>query len=76
MTYDITKLEQMTLEELKATAKELGLKVGHQKNPQLIIYSILDAQADQHAKEVQAREDARLARRQQGATPENATGSA
>lgn len=68
MTYDMTKLERMTLEELKAVAKENGVKVGHLKNPQLIIYSILDAQADQRAKEVQAQEDARLARRQEAAT--------
>ncbi len=66
MIYDITQLEQMTLEQLKAVAKELGLKVGHQKDPQPLIYNILDAQADKRAQEVQAREDARMAARQNG----------
>ncbi len=65
MTYDMSKLERMTLDELKATAKELGLKVGNIKNPQLLIYNILDAQADKRAEEVQAKEDARKARREE-----------
>jgi transcription termination factor Rho len=59
MTYDMTKLERMTLDELKAIAKEMGVKTGHKKEPLPIIYSILDAQADNRAKEVQAREDAK-----------------
>ncbi len=57
MQYDLKKLERMTLEELKDAAKSLGIRVGHTKSQQMLIYSILDAQADNRAKEVQAKED-------------------
>ena len=66
MTYDITQLQSMTLEELKAIAKELGVKTGHKKETMPIVYSILDAQADRHAEEVQAEEDARTSAGQDG----------
>lgn len=65
MQYDMKKLERMTLEELKETAKTLGLKVRNTKNPQLLIYEILDAQADQKAKEIQAKEEARTERKRE-----------
>ena len=66
MTYDITRLQSMTLEELKAIAKELGVKTGRTKETMPIVYSILDAQADLHAKEVQAEEDARISAGKEG----------
>ena len=59
MLYDLKKLEQMTLEEVTEIAKSLGLKPQKRHTQKMIIYSILDAQADQRAVEVQAREDAR-----------------
>ncbi|MBQ0137460.1 MAG: transcription termination factor Rho [Bacteroidales bacterium] len=65
MQYDMKKLERMTLEELKETAKTLGLRVRNTKNPQLLIYEILDAQADQKAKEIQAKEEARTERKRE-----------
>ncbi len=64
MQYDLKKLERMTLEELKEAAKGLGLKVRNTKNPQLLIYEILDAQADQRAEQVQAKEEARNEKRE------------
>ena len=59
MQYDLKKLERMTLDELKEAAKSLGIRVGHTKNPQMLMYNILDAQADNRAREVQAKEDQR-----------------
>lgn len=59
MQYDIKKLEQMTLEEVTEIAINLGLKPRRTHTQKMIIYSILDAQADRRASEVQAREDAR-----------------
>lgn len=56
----------MTLEELKAVAKGLGVRVGHTKNQQMIIYNILDAQADQRAADVQAREDKKAEQKAKG----------
>jgi len=49
----------MSLEELKEAAKGLGIKVRNTKDSQRIIYEILDAQADQKAEQVQAKEDAK-----------------
>jgi len=60
MQYDMKKLERMTLDELKETAKSMGIKVRNTKNAQLLIYEILDAQADQKAEMVQAKEDAKV----------------
>lgn len=57
MQYDMKRLERMTLDELKEAAKGLGIKVRNTKNQQLLIYEILDAQADQRAEKVQAKED-------------------
>lgn len=57
MQYDMKRLERMTLDELKEAAKGLGIKVRNTKNQQLLIYEILDAQADQKAEKVQAKEE-------------------
>ena len=57
MQYDMKRLERMTLDELKEAAKGLGIRVRNTKNQQLLIYEILDAQADQKAEKVQAKED-------------------
>lgn len=62
MAYDIQKLERMAPDELREVAQNLGLKVRRSQTDKMIIYSILDAQADQRAVEVQAREDARAER--------------
>ncbi|MBR1427289.1 MAG: transcription termination factor Rho [Paludibacteraceae bacterium] len=63
MQYDMNKLEQMTLEELTEAANALGLKPRRTHTPKMIMYQILDAQADKRAADVQAREDAREERR-------------
>ena len=60
MIYDIKKLEQMTLEELQALATELGIKVRKGHTQKMLVYSILDAQADQKAASVEAKEQAKL----------------
>lgn len=59
MTYDMNKLGQMTLEELKELAKTFGLKVGRSMTNQDLIYEILDVQAIKHAEEVEAKAEAR-----------------
>ena len=55
----------MTLEEVREIAASLGLKPRKTHTQRMIIYSILDAQADQRAREVQAREDSRAAKGEQ-----------
>ncbi|MCQ2347401.1 MAG: transcription termination factor Rho [Paludibacteraceae bacterium] len=60
------KLERMTLDEVKEVAASLGIKTRKSQTQKMIIYSILDAQADQRANEVQAREDARSAKGEEG----------
>lgn len=61
----------MSLEELREVAASLGLKVRRSQTPKMIAYSILDAQADQRAEEVQARENGKRerVRIKQGNTP-------
>lgn len=59
MTYDMNKLGQMTLDELKDLAKTFGLKVGRNVTNQDLIYDILDVQAVRHAEEVEAKAEAR-----------------
>ena len=59
MTYDITKLGRLTLEELTTIAKEMGLKVTKSMQERDLIYLILDAQADLKAQQVQAKVDAK-----------------
>lgn len=63
MQYDIKKLERMTSEELREVAGSLGLKPRKSHTDKMIIYSILDAQADKKAADVQAKEEARIARK-------------
>ena len=60
MTYDMQKLERMTLDELKTIAQDMGLKPGKSIEQRTLIYLILDAQADQKALKVQAKVDAKL----------------
>lgn len=59
MAYDMTKLERMTLDELKELAPSFGIKVHKNASQQDLIYAVLDAQADQKAQQVQAKMDAR-----------------
>ena len=63
MQYDMQKLGRMTLEQLIEIAQKFDLKVGRAATEQTVIYQILDAQADKHGAEVQARADAREDRR-------------
>ncbi len=68
MQYDLNKLERMTLDEVREIAVSMGLNPKRSQSVREISYSILDAQADNRAKEVQAREDARTERRKQPKT--------
>ena len=63
MQYDMQKLGRMTLEQLTEIAQTFGIKVGRNAEAQSVIYQILDAQADKHGAEVQARAEAREERR-------------
>ncbi len=53
----------MTLEQLTEIAQTFDIKVGKGSDMQSVIYQILDAQADKHGAEVQARADAREEKR-------------
>lgn len=55
----------MTLDEVREIAVSMGLNPKRSQSVRDISYDILDAQADNRAKEVQAREDARSERRKQ-----------
>ena len=68
MTYDMNKLGQLTLDELKKLAKEFGLKVKRGAEAQTLIYEILDAQAIQHAAEVEAKAESRTTTRKRERT--------
>lgn len=59
MQYDLNELERMTLDEVREIAVSMGLKPKRTQSLREICYGILDAQADNRAKEVQAREDAK-----------------
>ena len=63
MQYELNKLERMTLEEVRAIAEQMGLKPRRSQSLREISYAILDAQADNRAREVQAKEDAKAERR-------------
>ncbi len=63
MQYDMRKLGQMSLEQLSEIAETFDIKVGKNAVAQSVIYQILDAQADRHGAEVQARADAREEKR-------------
>lgn len=62
MQYDLNELERMTLDEVREIAVSMGLKPKRTQSLREICYGILDAQADNRAKEVQAREDAKAER--------------
>ncbi len=64
MLYEKKTLEPLTLDELKAIAHEMGVRVGHTKDPMTIIYSILDAQAEQQAANPQNHKAERNERRE------------
>ncbi len=64
MQYEISKLERMTLDEVREIAISQGMKVKKNETKQKIIYDILDAQADQKAAIVEEKENQRI--RQQG----------
>ena len=68
MTYDMNKLGQLTLDELKKLAKDFGLKVKRGAEAQALIYEILDAQAIQHAAEVEAKAESRTTTRKRERT--------
>ena len=51
----------MTLEQVREIAIEMGLNPRRSQSIREISYAILDAQADQRAADVQAREEARAA---------------
>ena len=61
MQYELQKLERMSLEEVREIAEGLGLKPRRNQSLREISYAILDAQADNRAAVVQAKEDARAA---------------
>ena len=61
MQYDLQKLERMSLEEVREVAKSMGLSPRRSQSIREISYAILDAQADNRAAVVQAKEDAREA---------------
>ena len=63
MQYELNKLERMTLDEVRAIAEQMGLKPRRSQSLREISYAILDAQADNRAREVQAKEDARAEKR-------------
>ncbi|MBQ4390512.1 MAG: transcription termination factor Rho [Paludibacteraceae bacterium] len=62
--YDMKRLERMSLEELQTVAKELGLKVRKTQTPKMLAYAIIDAQADQRAAQVEAKEAAKTEKRE------------
>ena len=70
MQYDLNELERMTLDEVREIAVSMGLKPKRTQSLREICYGILDAQADNRAKEVQAREDAKAERKK---TPKTKT---
>ena len=59
MQYELQKLERMTLDEVREIAISMGLNPRRSQSIREISYAILDAQADQRAAVVQAKEDAR-----------------
>ncbi|MBQ4395246.1 MAG: transcription termination factor Rho [Paludibacteraceae bacterium] len=61
MQYELQKLERMTLEQVREIAIEMGLNPRRSQSIREISYAILDAQADQRAAVVQAKEEARAA---------------
>ena len=61
MQYELQKLERMSLDEVREIARSMGLNPRRSQSIREISYAILDAQADNRAAVVQAKEDARTA---------------
>ena len=61
MQYELQKLERMSLEDVREIAERMGLKPRRSQSIREISYAILDAQADNRAAVVQAKEDERAA---------------
>ena len=61
MQYELQKLERMSLDEVREIALSMGLSPRRSQTVREISYAILDAQADNRAAVVQAKEDARAA---------------
>ena len=65
MQYDFSKLERMTLEEVREVAQQMGIKTHRSQGIREISYLILDAQADHRAAEVEAKLEAKAERKAQ-----------
>ena len=61
MQYELQKLERMSLDEVREIAVSMGLSPRRNQSIREISYAILDAQADNRAAVVQAKEEARVA---------------
>ena len=61
MQYELQKLERMSLDDVREIALSMGLNPRRSQSIREISYAILDAQADNRAEQVQAKEDARIA---------------
>ena len=61
MQYELQKLERMSIDEVREIAVSMGLNPRRSQSVREISYAILDAQADQRAAVVQAKEEARAA---------------
>ncbi len=61
MQYELQKLERMSLEEVREIAVSMGLNPRRSQSIREISYAILDAQADNRAAAVLAKEEARAA---------------
>ena len=61
MQYELQKLERMSLDEVREIAVSMGLSPRRSQSIREISYAILDAQADNRAAIVQAKEEARAA---------------
>ena len=61
MQYELQKLERMSLDQVREIAVSMGLTPRRNQSIREISYAILDAQADNRAAVVQAKEEARAA---------------
>lgn len=61
MQYELQKLERMSIDEVREIAVSMGLSPRRSQSVREISYAILDAQADQRAAVVQAKEEAHAA---------------
>ena len=66
MQYELQKLERMSLDDVREIARNMGLNPRRSQSIREISYAILDAQADNRAAVVQAKEEARAAAGQTG----------